>query len=66
MDPRSPIPGPVIEGEGLRRERDLECWANQPCKFWPHHVTNVFIVLVLSGAIVAALWAWDAAQGAAV
>lgn len=64
MDPRTHT---VIQGENLARERDLEhAWANQPCKVSPHQFTNVLIVLVLSGAIFAALWAADRSTGAPV
>lgn len=61
MDPRSPIPGTLIEGENARRERFA---ADRPFPFSP--VESLLIVLVTLAAIAAVLWTFNAAQGAAV
>ena len=57
MDPRSPIPGPLIEGENARRERFA---ADRPFPFSPVEILmsaqRLLIVLVTLAAIAAVLW----------
>lgn len=51
MDPRSPIPGTLIEGENARRARFA---ADRPFPFSPFK--SLLIVLVTLAAIAAVLW----------
>ena len=64
MDPRSPIPHVThdpIDGEGMTRER-----LGGPCPVSPSHFINALAVAVILIAIVAALYAANAAQGVPV